>query len=129
MRMGIITSLRNHWPRRWLDLPSKAGSILPVAAAGRRLIIFGQWQKRMKNYKPREPHTAPIHLPFRVLRLFISKPENRPIMVGERTNISGSRKFKRLIEEGKFEEGSEIARAQVKNGAHVIDINLAGYGY
>jgi len=50
--------------------------------------------------------------------------ENRPIMVGERTNISGSRKFKRLIKEGKFEEGSEIARAQVKNGAHVIDINL-----
>jgi len=50
--------------------------------------------------------------------------DNRPIMVGERTNISGSRKFKRLIKEGKFEEGSEIARAQVKNGAHVIDINL-----
>ena len=45
-------------------------------------------------------------------------------MVGERTNISGSRKFKRLIKEGKFEEGSEIARNQVKNGAHVIDINL-----
>ncbi len=50
--------------------------------------------------------------------------ENRPIMVGERTNISGSRKFKRLIKEGKFEEGSEIARNQVKNGAHVVDINL-----
>lgn len=50
--------------------------------------------------------------------------DNRPIMVGERTNISGSRKFKRLIKEGKFEEGSEIARAQVKNGAQVIDINL-----
>ncbi|MFB9755289.1 methionine synthase [Paenibacillus hodogayensis] len=50
--------------------------------------------------------------------------ENRPYMVGERTNISGSLKFKRLIKEGKFEEGSEIARAQVKNGAHVIDINL-----
>ncbi|MDF2715294.1 MAG: 5-methyltetrahydrofolate--homocysteine methyltransferase [Paenibacillus sp.] len=50
--------------------------------------------------------------------------DNRPIMVGERTNISGSRKFKRLIKEGKFEEGSEIARAQVKNGAQVIDVNL-----
>lgn len=52
------------------------------------------------------------------------EPENRPIMVGERTNISGSRKFKRLIKEGKFEEGSEIARNQVKGGAHVVDINL-----
>ncbi|MCZ8521490.1 MULTISPECIES: methionine synthase [Paenibacillus] len=52
------------------------------------------------------------------------EPDNRPIMVGERTNISGSRKFKRLIKEEKFEEASEIARTQVKNGAHVIDINL-----
>ncbi|CAJ1314761.1 methionine synthase [Paenibacillus nuruki] len=47
---------------------------------------------------------------------------NRPYMVGERTNVLGSRKFKRLIVEGKYEEASEIARAQVKNGAQVIDI-------
>ncbi|MBW7477610.1 methionine synthase [Paenibacillus oenotherae] len=50
--------------------------------------------------------------------------DNRPIMIGERTNISGSRKFKRLIKEGKFDEASEIARSQVKGGAHIIDINL-----
>ncbi|MFP8782508.1 methionine synthase [Planococcus plakortidis] len=49
----------------------------------------------------------------------------RPLFVGERTNVIGSRKFKRLIIEGKFEEAAEIARAQVKNGAHVIDICLA----
>ncbi|WP_128896802.1 methionine synthase [Longirhabdus pacifica] len=49
---------------------------------------------------------------------------NRPYLVGERTNVLGSRKFKRLINEKKFEEASEIARAQVKNGAHVIDICL-----
>ncbi|WP_152393738.1 methionine synthase [Paenibacillus guangzhouensis] len=48
--------------------------------------------------------------------------ENRPYMVGERTNVLGSRKFKRLIAEGKYEEASEIARAQVKSGAHVIDV-------
>ncbi|PAD68600.1 methionine synthase [Bacillus sp. 7586-K] len=49
----------------------------------------------------------------------------RPLFVGERTNVIGSRKFKRLIAEAKFEEAAEIARAQVKNGAHVIDICLA----
>ena len=49
----------------------------------------------------------------------------RPLFVGERTNVIGSRKFKRLIAEQKFEEASEIARAQVKNGAHVIDLCLA----
>ncbi len=52
------------------------------------------------------------------------EPENRPYMIGERTNISGSRKFKRLIKEEKFDEASEIARGQVKGGAHIIDINL-----
>ncbi|MFC0271411.1 methionine synthase [Metabacillus herbersteinensis] len=49
----------------------------------------------------------------------------RPLFVGERTNVIGSRKFKRLIADQKFEEASEVARAQVKNGAHVIDICLA----
>ncbi|RNC98646.1 methionine synthase [Lysinibacillus halotolerans] len=49
----------------------------------------------------------------------------RPLFIGERTNVIGSRKFKRLIIEGKFEEAAEIARAQVKNGAHVIDVCLA----
>ncbi len=50
--------------------------------------------------------------------------DNRPYMVGERTNVLGSRKFKRLIAEGKYEEAAEVARAQVKNGAHVIDVCL-----
>ncbi|MGU3473257.1 methionine synthase [Paenibacillus sp. D51F] len=50
--------------------------------------------------------------------------DNRPYMVGERTNVLGSRKFKRLIVEGKYEEAAEIARAQVKKGAHVIDVCL-----
>ncbi|GKW47115.1 methionine synthase [Planococcus sp. NCCP-2050] len=49
----------------------------------------------------------------------------RPLFIGERTNVIGSRKFKRLIVDGQFEEAAEIARAQVKNGAHVIDICLA----
>ncbi|PRZ14845.1 methionine synthase (B12-dependent) [Laceyella sediminis] len=51
--------------------------------------------------------------------------DNRPILVGERTNVIGSRKFKRLIVEGSYEEASEIARKQVKGGAQVIDICLA----
>ncbi|OIJ14836.1 methionine synthase [Anaerobacillus alkalilacustris] len=49
----------------------------------------------------------------------------RPLFVGERTNVIGSKKFKMLIKDHKFEEASEIARAQVKKGAHVIDICLA----
>lgn len=49
----------------------------------------------------------------------------RPYLVGERTNVIGSRNFKDLISAEKFEEGAELARKQVRNGAHVIDICLS----
>ncbi|MBZ4412897.1 methionine synthase [Myxococcus faecalis] len=49
----------------------------------------------------------------------------RPVIVGERTNVIGSKKFKELIVAGQVEDASEIARAQVKRGAQVIDICLA----
>jgi len=50
--------------------------------------------------------------------------DNRPLLVGERTNVLGSRKFKRLISEGAFEEAAEVGRAQVRAGAQVIDVCL-----
>lgn len=49
----------------------------------------------------------------------------RPIVVGERTNVIGSKKFKELIIAEQWEEASEIARAQVKRGAQVLDVCLA----
>ncbi len=49
----------------------------------------------------------------------------RPVIVGERTNVIGSRKFKELIVAEAFEDAGEVARAQVKRGAQVIDICLA----
>jgi 5-methyltetrahydrofolate--homocysteine methyltransferase len=51
--------------------------------------------------------------------------ELRPVIVGERTNVIGSRKFKELIVADKFDEASEIARLQTKKGAHLIDVCLA----
>src|ERR1022692_3220655 len=48
----------------------------------------------------------------------------RPLIVGERTNVIGSRLFKNLVGEEKWEEASEIARRQVKNGAHIVDVCL-----
>lgn len=48
----------------------------------------------------------------------------RPAIVGERTNVLGSRRFRRLIAEGAFEEAAEIGRRQVRNGAHILDVCL-----
>ena len=51
--------------------------------------------------------------------------DKRPVLVGERTNVIGSRKFKRLISDGAFEEAAEIGRRQVRGGAQVVDVCLA----
>ncbi|SMF86421.1 methionine synthase (B12-dependent) [Paenibacillus uliginis N3/975] len=75
----------------------------------------------MSQYPPRQLNGSHLPALSGIDPVYIEQ-ENRPYMVGERTNVLGSRKFKRLIVEGKYEEASEIARAQVKNGAHVIDI-------
>ena len=48
----------------------------------------------------------------------------RPAIVGERTNVLGSRRFRRLINQGSFEEAAEVGRRQVRNGAHVLDVCL-----
>lgn len=46
------------------------------------------------------------------------------VNVGERTNVTGSKKFARLIREGQFEEALSIARQQVENGAQILDVNM-----
>lgn len=51
--------------------------------------------------------------------------EMRPVIIGERTNVIGSKKFKKLICEEKYDDASDVARSQVKGGAHLIDICLA----
>ncbi|MGD7046031.1 methionine synthase [Jeotgalibacillus proteolyticus] len=79
----------------------------------------------MAAYEPRKFEKKQVHTVSGIEPLVYDDPSMRPLMIGERTNVIGSRKFKRLIAEGKIEEASEIARAQVRGGAHVIDICLA----
>ena len=52
------------------------------------------------------------------------RPESNLIMVGERTNITGSKRFARLIREGNYDQAVEVARDQVAGGANVIDVNM-----
>ncbi|MEH7393179.1 methionine synthase [Bacillus sp. JJ1474] len=79
----------------------------------------------MAKYQPRGYEKSTTHKVSGIEPFIYDDPTLRPIMVGERTNVIGSRKFKRLIKEGKFEEAAEVARAQIKGGAHVIDVCLA----
>jgi len=52
------------------------------------------------------------------------RPSSNFLMIGERTNVTGSRKFARLIKDGKFDEALAVAREQVEGGANMIDINM-----
>jgi 5-methyltetrahydrofolate--homocysteine methyltransferase len=58
------------------------------------------------------------------LEPLVVRPETNFINVGERTNVTGSKKFARLIREDKYEEALSVARQQVESGAQVIDINM-----
>lgn len=58
------------------------------------------------------------------LEPLIIRPETNFVNVGERTNVTGSKKFARLIREGLYEEALTVARQQVENGAQVLDVNM-----
>ncbi|MCZ2224021.1 MAG: methionine synthase [Chitinophagales bacterium] len=58
------------------------------------------------------------------LEPLIVRPETNFVNVGERTNVTGSKKFARLIKENKYEEALSVARQQVENGAQILDINM-----
>jgi 5-methyltetrahydrofolate--homocysteine methyltransferase len=58
------------------------------------------------------------------IELVEAEESNRPLIVGERTNVIGSRLFKTMVAAEKWEEATDIARRQVRNGAHVIDVCL-----
>ena len=58
------------------------------------------------------------------LEPLVVRPESNFINVGERTNVTGSKKFARLIRENKYEEALSVARQQVESGAQILDVNM-----
>ncbi|HMD80414.1 MAG TPA: dihydropteroate synthase, partial [Anaerolineales bacterium] len=58
------------------------------------------------------------------LEPLVVRPETNFVNIGERTNVTGSKKFARLIKDNKYEEALSVARQQVENGAQIIDVNM-----
>ncbi|MBM3221243.1 MAG: methionine synthase, partial [Candidatus Rokubacteria bacterium] len=75
----------------------------------------------------RAPRVPPAQEALAVSGVDVLYPaeDNRPLFVGERTNVIGSRRFKELIAGGRIEEAAEIGRAQVRASAQVLDVCLA----
>lgn len=71
-----------------------------------------------------EPVVIKPYLRLSGLEPLVVRPETNFLNVGERTNVTGSKKFARLIRENKYEEALSVARQQVENGAQVLDVNM-----
>ena len=79
---------------------------------------------RVKDHAPKSEVEKQRVMRLSGLDPFIADESKGFINVGERTNVTGSARFKRLILEGELEAALEVARQQVENGAQIIDINM-----
>ncbi len=75
------------------------------------------------RYQPRQPVEQSRSVVSGIEVLTVDD-DTRPVIVGERTNVLGSRKFKELIVANEFDQAAEVGRAQVRKGAHVLDVCL-----
>ncbi len=114
---SLAMKIKQFADKGWLNIAGGCCGTTPEHIRELAKVLSGVKPRPVRKKKP-EHHVSGIE-PLRY------EDSMRPLFVGERTNVIGSRKFKKLISEGKYEEAAEIARAQVKNGAHVIDVCLA----
>jgi len=70
------------------------------------------------------PRNGLKYLTLSGLEPLIVTPESNFINVGERTNVTGSRKFLKLIKEENYTEALDVARHQVEGGAQILDVNM-----
>ena len=68
--------------------------------------------------------SLPRHTRLSGLEPLVITPELNFINVGERTNVTGSARFKKLIKDDRFDEAVEVARQQVASGAQILDVNM-----
>lgn len=78
----------------------------------------------VKRYKSRVPKKQEPYLRLSGLEPVILRPDSNFMNIGERTNVTGSKKFARLIKENNYDEALSVARDQVEGGAQVLDVNM-----
>ncbi|MCU1245965.1 MAG: methionine synthase [Acidobacteria bacterium] len=78
----------------------------------------------VRDLRPRVPEPREPHLRLSGLEPLVITPESNFIMVGERTNVTGSPKFAQLIKAGDLEGALRVARQQIDGGANILDVNM-----
>jgi 5-methyltetrahydrofolate--homocysteine methyltransferase len=114
---NMASVLENFAKQGWLNVVG--------GCCGSRPDHIAEIARRMKAFPPRAVPEIPIASRYSGLTATAIVGKKAPFfMVGERTNVMGSPRFRRLVKEGNFDEALEIARQQVENGANMIDINF-----
>lgn len=113
----MASQLREFAERGWVNIVGGCCGTTPAHIAALSEALCGIRPRRIEP--PSFAYTRLSGTEALVLR-----PESNFLMIGERTNITGSKRFARLIRQGQFEEAVEVARQQVANGAAVIDVNM-----
>jgi 5-methyltetrahydrofolate--homocysteine methyltransferase len=80
--------------------------------------------RAVEGVAPRRVPDLPAWSCYSGTEPLVVRPETNFVMIGERTNITGSKRFARLIKSGNFEEALAVARDQVEGGANILDINM-----
>ena len=101
-----------------------ASSISSAAAAARRRSTSAPSPRRSPARRRAQMPEVPRQLRLSGLEPFTLTPEIPFVNVGERTNVTGSAKFRKLITAGDYAAALDVAREQVENGAQIIDVNM-----
>ena len=100
----------------WLNIVGGCCGTTPGHIEAIAQMVQGKAPRALRESKHRAYYSG--------IELVEAEDSVRPLLVGERTNVIGSRLFKNLVAEEKWEEATDIAKRQVRGGAHVIDVCL-----
>src|ERR1700735_3935884 len=102
--------------RRWLNIVGGC-----CGTTEHHIRAIAQMVQGKSPRRPAEPKHRAVYSGIEIIE---AEESTRPLIVGERTNVIGSRQFKNLVAAELWEEATEIARRQVKSGAHIVDVCL-----
>ena len=124
MNSASTTKARNIW-RRSLGEFADAGLVNIVGGCcGTTPAHIAAIAERVRGVAPRRPPRIEPLLRLAGLEPFTLTKDIRFVNIGERTNVTGSARFRKLIKSGDYAAGLEVAREQVANGAQIIDVNM-----
>ena len=112
----MVASMREFVEQRWINILGGCCGTTPE--------YIRAFAEMVRGAPTRRPPEASPYLQLSGQEAFTLRPENNFTMIGERTNVTGSRKFARLIRSEQYEPAVEVALQQVQNGASIIDINM-----